>query len=310
MSATDTIPPDWIAVDWGTSHLRATRVAADGKILEKRRSEQGMGRLQPQDFEPALLEQISDWLNDTHTTKVVCCGMVGARQGWVEAPYQTVPCAPISTAELLPIRTNDPQIEVHIIPGIKQMKPADVMRGEETQAAGFLASEPDFDGVICLPGTHSKWMHISAGEIVSFASYMTGELFGLLASQSVLRHSVAETGWHDDSFLQAVDDAISKPAAVSARLFTLRAENLIGSLSPEHARSRLSGMLIGLELAASRPYWLGRNVALGQSGQPGQAYRLALQAQGMMLQFFDAEEVTLDGLAALHSKLSKSGNSA
>jgi len=74
---------------------------------------------------------------------------------------------------------------MHILPGLKQDKNPDVMRGEETQIAGFLAGNPDFDGVLCLPGTHTKWVHISAKEIVSFQTVMTGELFALLSQNSV-----------------------------------------------------------------------------------------------------------------------------
>jgi hypothetical protein len=73
------------------------------------------------------------------------------------------------------------------------------MRGEETQIAGFLAQNPGFDGVLCLPGTHTKWVHISAGEVVSFRSFMTGELFATVGPHSVLRHSVGE-GWDDAAF--------------------------------------------------------------------------------------------------------------
>jgi 2-dehydro-3-deoxygalactonokinase len=90
--------------------------------------------------------------------------------------------------------TKDPRLRVSILPGLKQAVPPDVMRGEETQIAGFLAAAPGFDGVLCLPGTHAKWVQISAEEVVSFRTFMTGELFDLLSTQSVLRHSIAGEG--------------------------------------------------------------------------------------------------------------------
>ena len=119
------------------------------------------------------------------------------------------------------------------------------MRGEETQLAGLLAAEPGFDGVACLPGTHTKWVHLSAAEVVSFASYMTGEIFALLATASVLRKTVAPDGWSEPDFLQAVEDGMARPERVAARLFGLRAEALLHGLAPERARARLSGLLIG-----------------------------------------------------------------
>jgi len=109
-----------------------------------------------------------DWGTSTINgpTTVVACGMVGARQGWKEAPYVCVPCPTLPNG-FTHAPTQDANLLVHIIPGISQTKPADVMRGEETQITGFLARNPNWDGVICLPGTHTKWVHVSADEIVA-----------------------------------------------------------------------------------------------------------------------------------------------
>ena len=174
----------------------------------------------------------------------------------------------------------DPRLDVTILPGLAQDKPADVMRGEETQIAGYLAGDPGFDGIICLPGTHTKWVHVSAGEVVSFRTFMTGELFALLSTASVLRHSVGE-GWDDDAFAEAVNDAMGKPEAIAARLFALRAETLLADLGEGTATARLSGLLIGAELAAARAYWLGQRIVLVGEGRQVSHYAraLALAAQ-------------------------------
>jgi len=288
---------DWIAVDWGTSNLRAWAMAG-GRPVAEAQADHGMGVLQPHQFEPALLDLLTPWL-DTGLITVVACGMVGARQGWTEAPYTPVPCAPLSGRLKAPPAT-DPRLDVRIIPGLSQVRPPDVMRGEETQIAGYLASDPGFDGVLCLPGTHTKWAQISAGEVVSFRTFMTGEIFALLAGQSVLRHFVGE-GWDEAAFTEAASDALSRPEALAARLFSLRAESLIADLSPAAARARLSGLLIGAELAAARPYWLGQRVAL--IGAPGlsETYGAALAAQGLLAETADATRATLAGLAAAHA---------
>ena len=204
-------------------------------------------RLDPEGFEPALLAAVGDWLGEGVRTDVVVCGMAGARGAWIEAPYAAVPCAP-GPAAFARAPTLDPRLAVRILPGLRQDAPADVMRGEETQIAGLLAGEPRFEGVACLPGTHTKWCHLSAGEVVSFASYMTGEIFALMATQSVLRRTVAVEGWSKADFLDAVEDGLARPERVAARLFGLRAEALLHGLEPERARARLSGLLIGAEL--------------------------------------------------------------
>lgn len=290
---------DWIAVDWGTTNLRAWAMR-DGAPVAEAQSGKGMGKLEQSDFEPALLELIDPWLGQGEIL-IVACGMVGSRSGWLEATYQTVPARPLSS-DLVTAPARDSRLDVRIIPGMKQLSPADVMRGEETQISGFLREYPAYDGVLCLPGTHSKWVQISAGEVVSFRTFMTGEMFSLLAKNSVLRLTVGD-GWDDTAFADSVADAMSRPEAIAQRLFSLRAEGLLSGLDGGTARARLSGALIGAELAAARPYWLGQSVALiGEEPLSG-FYAKALATQGLEAESADAEACTLGGLTTAFDKL-------
>lgn len=291
---------DWIAVDWGTSHLRAWAIGADGAVLDKAQSADGMGVLAPEGFEPALLRLISHWLGD-RPTPVIACGMVGAKQGWVEAPYHAAPCKP-AEATAIPAATQDSRIRLRILPGVSQDIPADVMRGEETQTAGVLHEHPGFDGVLCLPGTHTKWIHVSAQEIVSFRTAMTGELFALLSQHSVLRHSVGGDDFDRDAFDAAVAQTLSRPERLAQSLFTIRAEGLLHGQSHAAARGRLSGLLIGAELAAAKPYWLGQQVLIGGAPVLVALYRRALEAQGVPCLTSDAEALTLAGLRLAHAQ--------
>ncbi|KIC37086.1 2-keto-3-deoxy-galactonokinase [Ruegeria sp. ANG-R] len=284
---------EWIAVDWGTSHLRAWAMQGE-RVLDQAASQDGMSRTAGGDFQVALMALIEGWL-PANPVDVIACGMVGARQGWVEAPYSAVPSEPIP---VVPFRVpnTDPRIRAFVVPGLKQDSPPDVMRGEETQIAGFLSTHQNWDGVICLPGTHTKWAQISAGEAVSFRTFMTGELFDLLRGQSVLRHSI-DDGWDEASFTDAVADTLSKPEQLAARLFALRAADLLHGQNKSVARARLSGFLIGAELAAARPYWLGQQLAVIGSEGLTKAYAAALQQQGAFVETADATTTTLAGLA-------------
>jgi 2-dehydro-3-deoxygalactonokinase len=293
------ITPEWIAVDWGTSNLRAFAMRGD-KAIARAGSADGMQHLDRSDFEPALRRLIAPWLGSGEM-RAVACGMVGSRQGWVEAPYRAVPCTPLS-----PGLTEAPcgaGLRVWVISGLSQARPADVMRGEETQIAGFLALNPGFDGVLCLPGTHTKWAQLSAGEVVSFRTFMTGELFALLSEASVLRHSLSSQTWHAASFEEGLRDAQAKPEALAASLFGLRATGLLDGTAPERLRARLSGLLIGAELAAARPYWLGQNLAILGMGPQAQAYRDALGLQGAPALLVDSDRATLEGLHAAYSHI-------
>lgn len=292
------INPAWIAVDWGTSNLRAWAMDRNGTVVAEAASEDGMGKLKKADFEPALLRLIGGWLA-SKSVPVIACGMVGSRQGWCEAPYRTVPCLPLDPKAQVSVPTVDTRLAICIAPGLKQTNPADVMRGEETQIAGALSMMPGYDGVLCLPGTHSKWAQISAGEVVSFQTFMTGEMFALLSETSVLRHGMQGDGWDDAAFDSAVSDALSRPERLGARLFSLRAEGLIAGLTPDAARARLSGLLIGTELAGARPYWLGQRVTLVGEAKLAAAYARALESQGVGAQRLSVTDCTLAGLKSL-----------
>ncbi|MEZ5798999.1 MAG: 2-dehydro-3-deoxygalactonokinase [Paracoccaceae bacterium] len=293
------ITASWIAADWGTSNLRVMAMGPDGGVLAQAGSADGMGSLAPDGFEPALLRLVAPWLGPG-VTPVLAAGMVGARQGWTEAAYRAVPCPPLAPGQLTRAPTRDPRLAVWIAPGLSQARPADVMRGEETQIAGALALRPGFDGVICLPGTHSKWAHLSAGEVVSFQTFLTGELYALLAGQSVLRHSL--TGDEPDdmaAFDEALSEALSRPERGAARLFSIRAESLLAGLPAAAARGRLSGLLIGMELAGARPYWLGQPVLLVGSPALCDRYARALAAQGLQADTLSAADCTRAGLTTL-----------
>lgn len=294
---------NWIAVDWGTSQLRAWAIGVDGAVLDRAASADGMGGLAPADFEPALLRLIAPWLGDG-PTPVIACGMVGAKQGWVEAPYRAVPCQPGAAVPMTP-PTQDRRIKLHILPGVSQDSPADVMRGEETQTAGVIHENAAFDGVLCLPGTHTKWIHISAKEIVSFRTAMTGELFALLSQHSVLRHSVGGDDFDRDAFDTAVGETLSRPERLAQSLFTIRAEGLLHGQSNAAAKGRLSGLLIGADLAAAKPYWLGQQVLIGGAPALVALYARALEIQGVQCFTRDSETLTLAGLRLAHAKLTE-----
>lgn len=287
----------WVAVDWGTSNLRIWLMSKDDQPLKKLTSDRGMSVLQPDEFEVELLSLLEPYLSDNRQMPIFCCGMVGSRQGWAEAKYLVTPCSPPSQVDATSVETNDSRIAVAILPGIKQLMPADVMRGEETQIAGFLNQNTDFDGVICLPGTHTKWVQIKAGKIDNFLTFMTGEIFSLLSTKSVLRHGLHTKGWDQSAFDAAVTESMAKPELVAAKLFALRANHLIGEQSPETGLSRLSGLLIGMELAATMALWQNGNVIFIGPDNIAEIYQSSLFGFEVNSVIADVTTMTLSGLS-------------
>ena len=287
-----------IAADWGTSNLRIWGIDHRGQVIDTINNGKGMSSLIPSEFEPYLISLIESWLPKEGNAKcpIIICGMAGAKNGWKEAAYLKAPCPPINKKKIIQVETDDQRISVSIVPGIMQTSPPDVMRGEETQIAGYLSKNPDFDGIICLPGTHTKWAHISANEIVSFKTFMTGEIFLSLSERSILKNSVQSNDFDSTSFLEAFEDTYSNPALLSSKLFGLRAADLLENTSTKFLKSKLSGYLIGCELAGAKSYWLGQNIIMIGNNGLCILYQKALKKLGMNATIENTQNVTLDGL--------------
>lgn len=290
---------DWIGVDWGTTNLRAYAMSADNDLVDHKQTKQGMNMLEPHEFEVVLIRLIEPWLEFDQTKPVYACGMVGAKQGWKEAEYRQVPCSPLSRDNLTDVKTSDARIRVQILPGLCQSFPADVMRGEETQIAGFLKDQPDYSGVICLPGTHSKWVLIKNGFIEKFQTFMTGEIFSLLSEQSVLRHSLSNGLTNDLAFLEAAKNAAANPDYVPRHLFNLRAAALLENQDDVIAGNRLSGMLIGQEIRAAKEYWYNHTVVVIGTPNISDRYQMVFGTLDIEIRKMDSTYSTRLGLISM-----------
>ena len=291
---------EWVAVDWGTSNVRAWGIAADGSQSFSVGSDKGMGKLTRAEFPNVLNELIGQQVDDA--VDVVICGMAGARQGWLEAPYVDTPA---SLHELLSrsVRPEgaDPRLVSRILPGVCQRTPGheDVMRGEETQLLGLLALRPGFEGTAILPGTHSKWVEIRGGRIVRFSSAMTGELYEVLSQHTVLRHSlVGETNGPETEagLTEGMDAGLAHPELVTSLAFRTRAAALLSGKGPDWCSGYLSGLLVGTEMGGHRDWLPGGVVPLIGSARFGRLYGAALKRLGVDSVAIDASEATIAGL--------------
>ena len=237
-----------IAVDWGTSRFRAYHM--DGsRILDRVETDQGILAVQGR-FAGALRDAVGPWL--TVDNRILLSGMVGSRQGWVEAPY--VPC-PAGAAELAGALTPVPfdGATVLLLPGLSDTGAdgvPEVMRGEEAQVMGEL--DHIGAGVACLPGSHSKWVRLSAGRIAGFTTHLTGEAFTALRQHTILGRLMVD-GPHDALAFQGGVTRSGEAGGLLHHLFGVRALGLMGTLQDTGAASYLSGLLIGHEVRAAAP---------------------------------------------------------
>ena len=307
------IRPHWIAVDWGTTHMRAYAMGHDGAVLARAQGP-GMATLATSGtmgaFEAAFLGAVGQWLG-TEPVGIVMCGMVGSRQGWCEAGYLPVPHTLSGLGEAaVSVPAQDGRLAAFIVPGFSQDNPFDVMRGEESQLAGFAADCAQrgvaATGRLCLPGTHAKWVRLEAGRVTHFSTAMTGELFSLITEHSILRHSVAGEGQDDEAFRDSITAAYHDPACLTEALFSVRAEGLLAGENAARARGRISGLLIGAELAGAK-LEPGEPVTLIGAPKLCQTYGAALAVLGLDAQVLDGEAMVLKGLGALYRTLKDKG---
>ncbi len=273
-----------LALDWGTSSLRAWRLGEGGAVLAQRQQPWGIMHLPEGGFEVALRGITQGWTDDA--VPLVAAGMVGSAQGWREAPYVDCPAGAEALAAGLLAVDAGAELTLHIVPGVRHVRP-DVMRGEETQCLGALALQPGLAEhcTLLLPGTHSKWLRVERGRIVDFQTYMSGELYALLRDHSILgrpAHAAGEVT-SDEAFDRGVTAVRAAPrAGLSPLLFGTRALVLAGRLEAAHSLDYLSGLLIGEELRCA----LAHHDATAPLGLIGDAalcarYRRALARHGI-----------------------------
>lgn len=248
-----------IAVDWGTTSLRAYRLDASGTILARRASPRGILAVPAGGFEAVLRETVAAWLAEGED-RILLSGMVGSRQGWREAPY--LPC-PAGAAEIAAALVDIPfeGARAKLVPGLSdtdQTGTPEVMRGEETQILGVLdrlmAEEPGGrgEGIACLPGSHSKWARIRDHRIVAYRTYLSGEAFAALRSGTILGRMMQDAPHHPEAFARGLARA-AEPGHLLHQLFGVRSLGLAGRLADSESASYLSGLLIGHEVRAALP---------------------------------------------------------
>jgi len=276
--------------DWGTTRLRLYRIEGGRSV----RVVEGPGIAAAVHPAEALRSAIRDLGQDTPEV-IRLCGMAGARNGLLETAYASCPTDAATWAESS-VSSSFDGIPLRIGTGITDGN--DVMRGEECQVFGALQLGGTF-GDIVLPGTHSKWVRIQDDRITGLQTFMTGELFALLAGQSTLKpvpsgDEADEEAGFEDGLWKGLDSGLA------ANLFAARAAQVLRGLPGRWARGYLSGLLIGSEIfarAICAP--LPSHVTLIGEAHLCERYRSALERAGVAAHMHDAQACVLKGLELL-----------
>ncbi len=294
------------AVDWGTSSFRLALLDHQGQVLKQMHSAAGVTKLLPEAMGVFLAGEMANLDRDARDLPVILCGMVGSTLGWQLVPYADCPVQPTSLARHLAPLAGWAQ-PGWLVPGLQcrnVLGEPDVMRGEETQIVGWLAqasATQQAHALLCLPGTHAKWVHIVDGQVQNFTTALTGELYALLAEHSVLVEGEQQP--HDAAFDQGVQLARQSPHAL-LNLFATRARVMTGELQSPHSASFLSGLLLGLELSSALQVFGERQGPVHLIGGTALAgrYARALASWSQETVLHSGEELVFRGLFELFSK--------
>ena len=285
-----------IGIDWGTSSFRAYCLDKEGGVLHQQTSPQGIGQTESN----AALVYLEDQLANLPKRPVLMAGMVGSTLGLIEVPYLDCPLDANQLADNLCLLDDSRFPDVFIVPGVrfKNRHELDVMRGEETQVMGWLATDDHLQATaqLCLPGTHSKWVHLNQGSITQLETSVTGELFDVLQQHSVLVSGTQSES--DAEFIEGVNAAKQKDLIRS--LFSVRSRVVAGDKQANFAASYLSGLLIGHELLASNPDL--EMVHLMAAPGLDAWYVKAAEVLGMPHKVWDSELMTARGLMKIWSE--------
>jgi 2-dehydro-3-deoxygalactonokinase len=276
-----------IALDWGTSSLRAYVLGIDGEVLAEHRSD--LGILKAQDFQKTLADLCEPWDKLYGNLPCLASGMIGSKQGWIDASYLATPCGFDSIAAAAKDISNLAGRKLWIMPGLRHIDGAtqtsDVMRGEETQVFGAGIE----NGIVVLPGTHSKWVKVVDSKIVAFKTFMTGEAYSLLRHQSILAKLMpaeSSSSFDREAFELGVRRSLNSPAELLHHLFNVRTLGLFNELTPEAQADFLSGVLIGSEISGGRELFVAEQNEIALIGEAAllERYKIALVCAGLNIQ--------------------------
>ncbi len=316
----------WIFVDWGSTNFRAF-LWRDGRVAERRevrahgtltRWSEGNQAVRTAAFATFLAATLRDWLQAWPDCPLLLCGAVGSREGWVQTGYVEAPAGFAEVAAgVRAVASLPPGMlmghGVFIVAGLAQATPDgrhDVMRSEEVKALGAAAHLGRSDAVLCVPGTHGKWIRIAGGRIVALQTVLTGELFGALATGHTFAPLFATATASDAAARAASFDRgleLARQGADLLRdLWQVRAVALHAADPPADLRAYLSGILIGHEMHDRRCVWPeARTILLVcDAGERREFYQRAAAAFGLgVAETIDSETAVCAGLARVAAQL-------
>ena len=285
-------------IDWGTSNFRALLLDENFKEIDSITTSDGMLSLEKEEFYPYIKKTLAKWLDKD--LKIYMSGMVGSQNGWLETKYAL---CDVSLDDLSKDLVKIPNIEdnIYIVPGVKSEKnnSIDLMRGEEVQIFGAIEKMQMNDGFFILPGTHSKWVEIKDKKIVNFKTNMTGEVFNLMSTNSILEKSIKSTELNSVAFDKGAELSLSGGGLLN-HMFQARAQ--ANDIGDDGVYSFLSGIVIGAEIKQMNSVFNPKEVVIIGTLTLNDLYKSILSKYNIKTTSIDAKTATNIGMKYICKK--------
>lgn len=263
-------------------------------VLMKVRSAQGLAQIAADAFETVLFNLVRPWLI-REQTPIVVSGLPDTMRNSCSSAVGTVPCRP-TALPIMPVAAADDRLSLHAFPGLHMAAPDSTAVAHESLIRGVAADMPDFDGAICIPDAQTLWVEMDKGEVTGCQTFLSAELVDLLAPLNDDNLPIPRARPIKDVFLRAVEEGLHRPDLISQKLVHARCD-------PDPAKSVMRGLLIGVELAATRNIWEGKQTIVIETEQWSKLYAQALQQQGASVRPCDSDQFTLSGLKHAYRSL-------
>ena len=290
-----------IFIDWGTTNVRVFLVdGLSGDVIDQRKSDKGI-KFVPRGAYPAVFSELTQgWLDTAKFT--LMAGMVGSANGWEEAAYVPLPASPLKVSEHIHNLSVTPN--VYIVGGLCCHgidNTYDVIRGEEVQIIGLMSKIEQEKQLVCLPGTHSKWLEIDEDNIIdSFTTVMSGDFFSAICTSTIMAMMLdSPQAFSHDDFQKGVELS-ARPGGIMAHMFKVRGALLFNQIQPEHIESMISGIVIGSEIHSMKEvYNTNAKIQVIGSDSLGEKYSLAFEMLAIAHQVHDGDSLSLEGMKFL-----------
>ena len=303
----------FIAVDWGGSNFRAYAIDINGEVRQRTKAHQGVLRIKDENYSGTIKRLLGKWFNKYPGVPIVMSGMVGSSHGWQEIEHVEAPVSMYELANYIEKVFNHRfDRDIYIVPGVKAYRKNgvsfDEMRGKEVQVFGALQEieNKDKKQLICLPGSHSKWVEVNDGVITDIHTFVTGELISLLSRTTLISTFIQCSNYDAEGFAKGLEVAKDSKSILSD-LYTVYTEGASENVPHMQLSSYLSALIIASEVKAAKEIFPD-NQAITVVGAPWliEMYQQTCDLFGFTMQGIKSDVATVIGLNDLYDSMKES----